>query len=74
MKLTKKGKITHTVMLSGKDICELLAEQGTDYTPPPDGAKVEFLVPSGGDVSGEALGFYNEDLVRVSWVKEALDD
>lgn len=73
MKLTKKGKITHTVTLSGEDIIELLHQNGTDYAPGSD-ATVEFKVPSGGDYSGMDVDFLKEERVTVRWTKATGDE
>ena len=73
MKLTKKGKITHTVTLSGKDIINMLHEMGTDYGPGSD-ATVEFKVPGGGDYSNTDVDFLNEERVVVRWTKATGDE
>lgn len=72
MKLIRKGKITHTVTLSGADILDLLPHLGTNYSPPATATsvEVEFLVPGGGDYSNEAVDFMKEEWVRVTWTVE----
>lgn len=72
MKLSKKGKITHTVTLSGKDIIDLLHQNGTDYSPGDD-ATVEFKVPGGGDYSSCNVDFLSEERVVVTWTKATGD-
>jgi len=73
MKLKTKGKITHTVTLSGKDIIDMLHEMGTSYTPGAN-ATVEFEVPSGGDYSGMSVDFLSEERVTVTWVTQRDDE
>jgi len=73
MKLKTKGKITHTVTLSGKDIIDMLHEMGTNYAPGAN-ATVEFEVPSGGDYSGMSVDFLSEERVTVTWVTQRDDE
>jgi hypothetical protein len=73
VKLTKKGKITHTVTLSGKDIIDMLHERGTDYSPGPD-ATVKFKVASGGNCSNTDIYFLDEGRVVVTWTKATGDE
>ena len=68
MRLTRSGKITHTLTPSGKDILKTLHRPGTDYLPDSN-ATVEFHVPGGGDYSNERVNFLEEDRVIVSWTR-----
>lgn len=69
MKLTKIGKITHVVELSGEDIMRMLADCGTNYIAN-DTGRVEFQVPGGGDYSNERVDFTKEGRVFVTWETE----
>lgn len=69
MKYSAKGKITHTVKLTGKDILDLMPNLGTRYTPGTR-ATIEFEVPGGGDYSSCSIDFMNEARVTIEWVEE----
>lgn len=75
MKLTKKGKITHTVTLSGKDIIDMLHMlhlMGTDYGPGSD-ATVKFKITGGNDGHRDVY-FLNEERLVVTWTKATGDE
>lgn len=66
MKYKAKGKITHTVELTGADIMGMMSEIGTRYTPGSD-ATIKFRVPGGGDYSNVSIDFKDEPRVIVTW-------
>lgn len=74
MKYFAKGKVTHTVQLTGRDIIEMLADIGLDIPVPMLGvseAEIKFEVPGGGDYSNCSVDFKDEPRVSVSWSVES---
>lgn len=73
MKYSSRGKITHQLTLTGREILDLIVNDGFEIpTPMPEASMMEicFKVPGGGDYSNTSVDFKDEDRVVVTWTTQ----